>query len=91
MRDLSLRHKYVAETPESCKEHQSKYKENAWEAYTLLELGTWVQLLTKRASHRKPGEKQEKDLQDASNYLDMMRAKFEAERERILNPEPKPV
>lgn len=66
----------MAETPQGCVEHQPKYKAQAWEAYSLLELGAWVHLLTKRAEHRSDAAKRAKDLHDAQNYLDMMQAKL---------------
>ena len=63
-------------TPESCVPHQADHKNQAWEAYTFAELGQWVHLFAKRSEHRNPGEKKEKDLRDAQNYLDMMQAKL---------------
>ena len=38
--------------PESIKEHQSKYKEGIWQTYSVHELGMWVHLFLKRATHR---------------------------------------
>jgi hypothetical protein len=58
--------------------HQGDYKPQAWEAYTLAELGQWVHLLATRAQHRDTAEKRAKDLYDARNYLEMMRAKLDA-------------
>lgn len=58
--------------------HQPDYKPNAWDAYTLNELGHWVHLLAKRAEHRDNPEKRAKDLYDAQNYLDMMQSKLNA-------------
>jgi len=66
--------------PEGCEPHQADYKPQAWEAYTLAELGWWVHLLTKRAEHRSNSEKRAKDLHDAQNYLSMMQAKLEEAR-----------
>ena len=54
------------------------YKPAAREAYTLAELGWWVHLFAKRAEHPDTPEKREKDLYDASTYLDMMKAKLDA-------------
>jgi hypothetical protein len=65
-------------TPESIKVSEPDYKPNAWEGYTLAELGWWVHLLTKRASMRATPEKRDKDLADAGAYLDMMLAHLEA-------------
>lgn len=67
----------MPQTPKECELHQVDYKPQAWEAYTLAELGWWVHLLTKRAEHRSNPEKRAKDLHDASNYLSMMEAKLE--------------
>jgi hypothetical protein len=58
--------------------HQQDYKSQAWEQYTMGELGDWVHLLTKRAEHRSNPEKRAKDLGDARNYLAMMDAKLKA-------------
>jgi len=69
-------------TPEGCEPHRVDYKPQAWEAYTLAELGWWVHLLTKRAGHRLNAEKRAKDLRDAGNYLSMMGAKLEEARIR---------
>lgn len=62
----------------SIDQHAADYKPQAWEAYTMAELGMWVHLLSTRASHRDNAEKRAKDLYDARNYLDMMRAKLDA-------------
>lgn len=59
-------------------QHQGDYKAQAWEAYTLAELGWWVHLFAKRAEHRDNPEKRAKDLYDARNYLAMMAAKLDA-------------
>jgi hypothetical protein len=66
------------EQPVGLKEHEAKYHANAWEAYTLEELGHWVHLFAKRSEHRSDAEKKKKDLTDAQNYLDMMQAKLNA-------------
>jgi len=60
------------ETPKGCEEHQPKYKQNAWQLYTIAELGQWVHLFMKRAEHRTDLAKREKDLIDAQNYLNMI-------------------
>jgi hypothetical protein len=56
--------------------HKGDYVPNAWESYTIEELGQWVALLAKRSSHRSNEAKRLKDLEDAQNYLDMMQAKI---------------
>jgi hypothetical protein len=57
-------------------QHEQDYKPQAWEAYTLAELGCWVHLLALRSQHRDNKEKRQKDLYDAQNYLDMMQRKL---------------
>lgn len=64
--------------PESCVPHTLDYKNNIWTEYTFQELADWVHLLSTRAQHRVPGPKQQKDLYDAQNYLNMMQAKLES-------------
>lgn len=59
-------------------QHQADYKAQAWEQYTMEELGGFVHLLSKRATHRDNSEKRKKDLYDARNYLSMMDAKLKA-------------
>ena len=71
-------------TPDTIKPHAADYNDRAWEQYTLQELGNWVHLFVKRASHRTDKDKAAKDLTDASNYLDMMRAHIEDARKRLL-------
>ena len=66
-------------TPEQIKPHADKYKNGAWRDYSYEELASWVHLLTKRASHRTQFEKAQKDLDDANNYLEMLKAKFAEE------------
>ena len=56
--------------------HNADYKLNAWDNYSLDELGHWVHLLAKRSQHRDNDEKRQKDLYDAQNYLDMMQSKL---------------
>lgn len=68
----------AAQTPDSAVVHENKFKPQAWEAYSLLELGQWVHLFAKRSEHRSDAEKKAKDLEDAQNYLDMMQAKLDA-------------
>ncbi len=64
----------MVETPQSCVPYQGDYKRQAWEAYTLAELGQWVHLFAKRAEHRTNMAKRDRDLRDAQNYLHMMQA-----------------
>ena len=66
--------------PEQLDQYDAEYKPQAWEAYTLAELGWWVHLFAKRAGHRSDAEKRAKDLNDADNYLAMMKAKVDALR-----------
>ena len=68
----------MAETPQSCQVNQPDYKAQAWEAYSLHDLGMWVHLLATRAEHRINPVKKAKDLQDAQNYLNMMQSKLDA-------------
>lgn len=70
-------------TPESIIEHQDKYHEGAWRNYSYAELAQWVALLTKRAAHRTQFAKAQKDLDDANNYLEMLKSKFAEDAERI--------
>lgn len=72
-------------TPEQILEHAAKYHEGAWRNYSYEELAQWVNLLTKRAGHRTDIRKAEKDLEDASNYLAMLNAKFEEQSENVVN------
>ena len=68
--------------PKEIEKHQQDYKAAAWEAYTLAELGNFVHLLAKRAEHRADAAKREKDLYDAQNYLSMMQAKLNHQKEQ---------
>lgn len=68
----------AAQTPNSAVVHESKFKPQAWEAYSLQELGQWVHLFAKRSEHRVDANKKAKDLEDAQNYLDMMQARLDA-------------
>lgn len=72
----------TAHTPESIKEYQSKYHKGAWRNYSLQELGMWVHLFVKRASHRADQAKRDKDLTDAQNYLNMMQAYIDDARDQ---------
>ena len=71
-------------TPEQIKEHSHKYKDGAWRLYSFEELVNWVQLLSKRATHRTELEKIQKDLTDAENYLAMINEKFAEFKQQIL-------
>jgi len=71
-------------TPRSIIKDEPNYKPNAWQAYTIAELGQWVHLLTKRAEHRNEKDKASKDLRDAQNYLDMMQAIVDDAKTRLL-------
>jgi hypothetical protein len=68
----------MAKTPESIKPMAPEYKDRAWEQYTLQELGNWVHLFAKRATHRADSAKRTKDIADAQNYLNMMQAHLDA-------------
>jgi hypothetical protein len=48
------------------------YKQEAWRAYSMSELGDLVHLLHKRAGHRDDAAKKAKDLFDARAYWVMM-------------------
>lgn len=65
------------QTPDSIRAHEGDYQPAAWESFSFAELGWWVHLLTARAAHRASPEKRAKDLYDARNYLEMMRAKLD--------------
>ena len=69
-----------ADTPESCRNKEGEFSPDAWQSYTLLELGSWVHLLATRAGHRTDPKKKAKDLQDAQNYLDMMQSKLDSQK-----------
>ena len=71
-------------TPEGIKKYASRFKAGAWRNYSFIELAQWVELLTKRATHRSELEKMIKDLDDAENYLAMLNAKLAEERLAIL-------
>lgn len=76
--------------PESCKEHQPKYHEGIWQTYSIMELGMWVHLFSKRALHRKDKIKARKDVTDAQNYLNMMQAKIDEVRQKLTETFDKP-
>ena len=76
------------ETPDSIQDHAKDYNRDAWQQYTLQELGMWVHLLVQRAQMRKAKGKMKKDLYDAQNYLDMMQEHIEAAK-RFLQTEVK--
>lgn len=65
-------------TPTQLTVHSSKYIDNAWQQYTIAELGNFVHLLAKRSEHRSDVAKRQKDLEDARNYLRMIEAKLDA-------------
>ena len=62
--------------PKELETHAPDYIDRAWEQYSFDELGQFVHLLAKRATHRSNPEKRKKDLYDARNYLSMMDAKL---------------
>lgn len=68
-------------TPDTIKQWSPKYKDNSWKDYSPFELGMWVHLLLKRSTHRSNEEGRAKDIQDASNYLDMLLAHLQVEEE----------
>jgi hypothetical protein len=70
---------------DAIRSHAPDFNENAYEQYTMAELGQWVHLLSTRAQHRNNPEKRAKDLYDAQNYLDMMQDKLENLRENNDN------
>lgn len=71
--------------PESIEHHQVDYKQNAWQQYSLQELGNWVHLFVKRSEHRQNKEKARKDLHDAQNYLNIMQAYIDDAVSKIGN------
>ncbi|MGN6545752.1 MAG: hypothetical protein ACTHK7_11935 [Aureliella sp.] len=73
----------VTNTPPAVAKHQPDFKPEAWKDMSFIELATWVEQLTKRAARRANNEKRDKDLYDASNYLAMLQAKFEAARAEL--------
>ena len=60
--------------PPELEPFEVEYRDQAWKEYSLYELGHFVHLLAKRATHRSDPEKRAKDLRDARNYLRMMEA-----------------
>lgn len=75
-------------TPDSIQKHEPDYKAQAWDQYTMFELGYWVHLLSTRATHRDNAEKAKKDLYDAQNYLDMMQSKLDAVKVKVAPTTP---
>ena len=73
--------KKKAATPESITPHSGDCIGKTWQEYSLRELGCWVHLLAKRAEHRVGESLREKDLYDAQNYLNMMQAKLDNQKE----------
>lgn len=71
------------DTPAVLTPHQDKYKPNAWEQYTIEELGHWVHNFVKRAGHRTEKAKAEKDLEDAQNYLAMMQEHINEAKRKV--------
>lgn len=72
------------DTPASLEQHAPKYQDNAWQQYTLQELGTFVHLLVKRSGHRTDVAKADKDLRDAQNYLCMMQAHIDDAQKKLV-------
>lgn len=70
--------------PEEIKKHSHKYKDNSWEIYTYDELCQWVKLLLIRAGNRTDINKSKKDIDDANNYLAMLKAKFEVDADKVI-------
>jgi len=66
------------ETPESTNSHKGDYLHKAWCDYSIHELGWWVHLFCKRATHRQNPDKKAKDLYDAQNYLNMMQSHIDS-------------
>lgn len=60
----------------SLEEHEKDYFPEAWEEYSIQELGEWIHLLVTRSTHRKAVEKVKKDLHDAKNYFEMIEKKL---------------
>jgi len=58
--------------------HQTDYKPKAYENYSVKELGDFVHLLSKRATHRSNKDKATKDIYDAKNYLTMITLKLKS-------------
>jgi hypothetical protein len=64
--------------------HKLDYKDLAYLDYSFQELGAFVHLLAKRATHRSNPAKMAKDLEDARNYLAMMNVKLTALKAQLL-------
>lgn len=71
----------------SFEKHEGDYKPDAWENYTLEELGRWVHLLCKNAGNRSNTEKRDNDLYDARNYLEMMKLKIDKLEQQLKQGE----
>lgn len=70
--------------PPSCADHQPKFKPNVWRDYTVAELGAWVGLFLKRATHRTQQQDAARDLDNAQNYFDMIQAHINATAENVF-------
>lgn len=57
--------------------HNDDYNYDAYLHYSYEEFGSIINFLLKRASMRTNREKQDKDIYDARNYMEMMAAKLE--------------
>jgi len=73
-------------TPEAILSHAPDYKDKIWQQYSLQELGNWVHLFAKRATHRANPEKRAKDIDDAQNYLLMMQAHLDELKSTLPTP-----
>ena len=76
-----------ARTPTKILSHSPDYDNGSWREYELWEYGMWAYLLVKRATHRKDGNKREKDLKDAANYWAMGKAVIDKEIEDMKQEE----
>ena len=63
--------------------HQLDYRKGIWKQYSIQELGMWIHLFHKRASHRDNNEKATKDLYDAKNYLWMIEQNLKSRAEEL--------
>lgn len=72
---VSVPTEVVKQIDEALKPHDQDFVQaDAWKQYTLEELFWWAHNLLKRATMRVKGDKFEKDLYDAGNYLGMYKA-----------------
>ena len=69
--------------PTSIRENESEFVSGSWRKYSITELGNWVHLLVKRATHRMDAKKARKDLKDAQSYLDIMQAHIDAANRQV--------